>query len=263
MIIRNGLIITMDDDGRIFEGDLRIDDGNIVEMASYIGHAGTAEDVLDARGCLVLPGFVQAHVHLCQTLCRNTADDLELLDWLAERVWPHEAALTPATLRAAADLGLLELIDGGTSTILDMGTVHHTDVLFEAARDAGIRYAGGKCLMDLDESGRCPERLIEEPKTAMAETAALAERWHGAAGGRLRYAVAPRFAVSCSEELLELAGDFACAEGLLIHTHASENLGECEIIRRRTGRDNVDYLSDLGLLGSHVVLAHGVHLSEA
>ena len=95
-----------------------------------------------------MPGLIQSHVHLCQTLFRGLAEDQPLLAWLRERIWPLEAAHDPDSLRASARLGIAELLLGGTTAILDMGTVHHTDALFEAAAETGIRYTGGKALMD-------------------------------------------------------------------------------------------------------------------
>src|SRR4030095_15374278 len=92
----------------------------------------------DARGGYVLPGFIQTHIHLCQTLFRGYADDLPLMDWLRRRVWPREAAHTPATLRAAARLATTDLLLGGTTTVLTMETVHDTDVVFEAVRERGM-----------------------------------------------------------------------------------------------------------------------------
>ena len=93
-------------------------------------------------------GLVQAHLHLCQTLFRGLAETQPLLGWLRERIWPLEAAHDPASLRASARLSIAELFLGGTTAILDMGTVHHTDTLFETAAETGIRYTGGKALMD-------------------------------------------------------------------------------------------------------------------
>lgn len=262
MILRKGLVLTMVDGEEPFVGDVRIDAGRIVEVSRHVGHAGTGEDELDVRGCVVLPGLVQAHVHLCQTLFRNLADDLELLDWLRERIWPFEAWLDEAAMAASARLGLFELISSGTTAILDMGSVRHADAVFAAAEESGIRYVGGKCLMDLDDGGHAPAALLESADGALAATEALIDRWHGAADGRLRYAVAPRFAVSCTDDLLRRAVALARERGVRLHTHASENTGECAIIERRTGKRNVEYLGDVGLLGADVVLAHGIHLDD-
>ncbi len=260
MILQGGRVL-LGDALREETADLRVENGRIAEIGPGLRPA-SGEEVLDVREAVVIPGFVQAHVHTCQTLFRNTADDMELLDWLGDRIWPFEAWLDAEALEASCRLGLHELISGGTTTILDMATVRHTDAVFQAAEDSGIRYVGGKCLMDFDDTGRCPGRLLEEADAALEETRALVTRWHGAADGRLAYAIAPRFAVSSTDELLRGVASLAAEAGLRIHTHASENRKECEVVRRRTGRENISFLADLGLLGPSSVLAHCIHLNE-
>src|SRR5512141_707097 len=104
ILIRNGTIVTMDKSNSIVRGDVLILDGRIAEIGGEIDH--TVNDVIEAGGCAVLPGFVQTHIHLCQTLFRGAADDLALIDWLRKRVWPMEAAHTPESIRASAKLGI-------------------------------------------------------------------------------------------------------------------------------------------------------------
>jgi 5-methylthioadenosine/S-adenosylhomocysteine deaminase len=261
VIIRQATILTMDGEAP-FRGDLRVSDGRIAEIAPHIMHQGSAEEVVEAEGCFLLPGLVQPHIHLCQTLFRGAPDDLELLDWLAGRIWPMEAWLDERAMSAAANLGLYELINGGTTTLLDMGSRRHTKTLFERAEASGLRYFGGKCLMDLDRGGQMPADLLEPIDMALGECRELFQEFHGRDADRLRVSIAPRFAVSCSDEMLRAASDYACEEGLVLHSHANENCGEIEIVKQATGRENIDYLSDMGALGSQTVLAHGVHLSD-
>src|SRR5262245_10428212 len=135
----------MNDRLEVVEGDVSIKDGRIAAVGAI---AEPHERVIDARGGYVLPGLIQTHVHLCQTLFRGFADDLPLMDWLRTRVWPLEAAHTPATLRAAARLATTELLCSGTTAVLTMETVHDTDVVFDAAAESGIRATIGKCMMD-------------------------------------------------------------------------------------------------------------------
>jgi cytosine/adenosine deaminase-related metal-dependent hydrolase len=207
-----------------------------------------------------MPGLVQSHVHTCQTLARGRADDLELLDWLRRVVWPYEAALTRADVAAAARLACTELLAGGTTAILDMGTVHHTEALFEAARDSGLRATIGKAMMDETAEG-IPSGLRERTGDSLEESDRLCREWHGRCGGRLRYAYAPRFVLSCTDELLREVGVRARALAARVHTHASENRAELDEVRRRKGRDNVVHLHELGLSGKDVCLAHCVWLS--
>jgi cytosine/adenosine deaminase-related metal-dependent hydrolase len=144
---------------------------------------------------------------------------MPLLEWLKRRVWPMEAAHTPATLRASARLAAAELLLSGTTSVLTMETVHDTDVVFETLAEIGLRASVGKCMMDA--SGDAPARLQEKTTRSIDESLALKTRWDGAANGRLRAAFAPRFAVSCSRELLEAVADLSSREQTLVHTHAA------------------------------------------
>src|SRR5436190_23188773 len=187
LLIRGGLILTMNDRLEILEGDVSIRDRRIARIAPHIDEPH--DRVINAAGGYVLPGFVQTHIHLCQTLFRGFADDLPLMDWLRRRVWPLEAAHTPATLRAAARLAATELLSSGTTAVLTMETVHDTDAVFEAAAQSGIRATIGKCMMDA--AGDVPRRLQEQTQRSIDESLAIRKRWEGAADGRLRAAFAP------------------------------------------------------------------------
>ena len=248
----------MNDAFDVIDGDVVIRGGRI----ESVGVSGARTDrVIDAEGAYLLPGFIQTHIHLCQTLFRGYADDLALLDWLKMRVWPMEAAHTPRSLAAAAQQAASELIASGTTTALTMETVHDTDAVFEALEPMGLRAVVGKCMMDADSA--VPARLMEETAQSIDESVAIAKRWHGRANGRLRAAFAPRFAVSCSRELLEAVAKLAVEHDLVIHTHASENRDEIALIKSRTGRKNIDYLADTGLTSKHLCLAHCVWVDEA
>jgi 5-methylthioadenosine/S-adenosylhomocysteine deaminase len=249
----------MTEPGVAFTGDLLVEGNRIVALGPSLPHPQEAL-TLPAEGCLVLPGFVQTHVHVVQALARHRAENLALLPWLATRIWPYEAALSPQETAVAARLGIAELLVGGTTTALDMGTVHNHDQVFRAAAELGIRFFSGKCHMDCGE--QVPERLLQDPEASLAEAAHLANRWDGAMGGRLHYAVAPRFVLSCSRELLVGCVELARSRRLLLHTHASENAEETRLVRRLVGKGNVAFLKDLGLAGPDTVLAHCVHLEE-
>jgi 5-methylthioadenosine/S-adenosylhomocysteine deaminase len=258
LLIRNGVVITMNDAFDIVQGDVSIRDGRIAAVGSERDRSPAAHDaVVDAHGGWVLPGFVQTHVHLCQTLFRGSADDLTLMDWVRTRVWPLEAAHTPPTLRAAARLGIAELLASGTTTVLTMETVHETDVVFEAAAEAGIRATIGKCMMDAGDD--VPARLREHTKASIDESVALGKRWDGAGQGRLRAAFAPRFALSCSPALLEAVASLSDANQTLVHTHASESRDEIALVRRLSGGlANIEYLAGLRLASPRLCCAHCV-----
>lgn len=260
IIVRGGTILTIDPDHHVLAGDVACVDGRIVQVGGSYVPAGRDYDVLDATGCIVMPGLVQSHIHMCQTLARGRADDLELLDWLEKVVWPYEAALEADDVAAAARLACVELLSGGTTSILDMGTVHHTDALFEVARDAGIRATIGKAMMD-EPSPTIPTGLRESTQASIDESHRLCRDWHGRNGGRLRYAYAPRFVLSCTDDLLGRTAELARQSGAMIHTHASENRNEVAAVKRLRGADNVVHLHALGVSGPDVGLAHCVWLT--
>lgn len=263
LIIQGATIVTLDAANRILTGDVTIEQGRIVALDPPLSAPFDAvhDEVIEARGRVLLPGFVQMHIHLCQTLFRGAADDLALIDWLKQRVWPMEAAHTPASLYASARLGLAELIRGGTTCALTMETVNHTEAVFQAVAEAGFRATVGKCMMDQGED--VPAALSEETTASLAESVALLERWHGRADGRIRYCLAPRFAVSCTRILLEQVARLSRERGVLVHTHASENRDEIALVERMTGQRNIEYLKAVGLANERVVLAHCIWLDEA
>ena len=260
LLIRGGVVLTMNDRFDIVHGDVSIVDGRIAAIGSNL--AGRHDRVIDARGGYVLPGFIQTHIHLCQTLFRGFADDLVLMDWLRTRVWPMEAAHTPATLRASARLATTELLASGTTAVLTMETVHDTDVVFEAVAESGMRATIGKCMMDFD--AQVPARLQEETRRSLDESLAIHTHWHGAAGDRLHAAFAPRFAVSCSRDLLEAVASVSAEHHALVHTHAAESRDEIAIVKQMSGGlTNLAYLASLHLASPRLCTAHCVWVDDA
>ncbi len=259
LVIINGTVVTMNGGREVLErADVVISKGRIEYVGKPRARRGAAQ-LIDAEGCAVIPGLIHAHLHACQTLARNQADGYELLDWLRERIWPFEALHTKESMRASADLTFLELIRSGSTAALDMGSVRHYGEVFESARASGFRLVGGKCMMDAGQG--VPAGLRETTKASLEESLSLLETWHGRENGRLRYAFAPRFVLSCSEGLLREVAQLATARGVRVHTHASENPTECDVVREKTGMDNVAWFHHLGLLGERTTLAHCVWLT--
>src|SRR4051812_7876857 len=245
----------MNDRFDIVEGDLSIREGRIAAIASHISEPH--DRVINARGGYVLPGLIQTHIHLCQTLFRGYADDLSLMDWLRTRVWPMEAAHTPATLRASTQLAVTELLASGTTTVLTMETVHDTEVVCEQVSRSGLRATIGKCMMDYNSE--VPRRLQENTRASLDDSQQLHKHWDGAARGRLHVAFAPRFAVSCSRELLESVAALSEQDRVLVHTHASESRDEIAIVRQLSGaRSNIEYLRAVKLVSPRLCAAHCV-----
>src|SRR6476659_5314566 len=249
----------MNDRLDVLDGDVLVRDGLIAAVGAVSD--ARVDRVVDAAGGYLLPGFIQTHIHLCQTLFRGSADDMPLLEWLKRRVWPMEAAHDPASLRASVRLAAAELLLSGTTSVLTMETVHDTDTVFEALAETGLRAAVGKCMMD--SSSDAPPRLQEETKRSIDESLALKKRWDGAANGRLHAVFAPRFAVSCSRELLESVADLSAREHAIVHTHASESRDEVDEVRRLSGGfSNLEYLADTGLATSRLCAAHCVWVTD-
>ena len=249
----------MNDGLEVVRGDVAIRNGRIESVGA--SSDGRFDRVIDAAGDYLLPGLIQTHIHLCQTLFRSYADDMPLMQWLRTRVWPMEAAHTAATLRAAARLATTELLMSGTTAILTMETVHETDAVCEAVAASGIRATVGKCMMDADAD--VPARLKERTQSSIDESQALRTRWHGTANDRLRVAFAPRFAVSCTRDLLEAVAALSADLGALVHTHASEAREEVDIVRALSGGlSNLEYLNAVHLATPRLCAAHCVWADE-
>ena len=225
-----------------------------VNVSNYNG------EVLDYSRYTLIPGFVQTHIHLCQTLFRGLADDMELLEWLQKRIFPFENAHTKNSLRISVRLGLHDLLSGGTTTILDMGTLRNQEMIFEELIWSGVRAFAGNCMMDQNE---LYPSFRETTDWNLNTAHDLAKTYHESNGGKVKFGFAPRFVLSCTEKLLketkEMMKEFP---GSIFHTHSSENKKEVETVRHLTGKENIEYFDSIGVLDSHTVLAHCIHLNE-
>jgi 5-methylthioadenosine/S-adenosylhomocysteine deaminase len=255
LLIRNARVWPSAYEDVIEDGSILIRDGLIRKMGRF---RTRAETTLDAEGCLVMPGFIQAHVHLCQTLFRGAAEDRPLLPWLQEVIWPLEAAHDPDTLRASARLSCAELIRCGTTAIASFETVRHTDAVLAAASEMGMQGLIGHCLMD--ETGGYDPLCVD-----LDEALGLCDDWRDALpeNSPLDLALAPRFALSCSERNMREAVAFARDRGMRLHTHAAEQIPEVEWVMEQTGMRNIEYLDRIGLVGDDALLAHCVHTNSA
>ena len=258
LLIKGGTLLPMDDGPTAVRGDVLVQGRQIAAIGDVAAPSGA--QVIDASGCYVMPGLVQAHVHLVQTIFRGLGEDLSLLDWLRTRIWPLEAAHDEASIRASVRLGIAELLLTGTTTVLDMGTTHDGDIVFDELVRSGIRARAGQAMMDTGEG--VPPRLLEKTRASLDSAAALIKRWHKHDGGRIQYAYAPRFALSCTEDLLEAVATLAKISGLIVHTHSNETVAEGAVIERATGLEPIAYLERTGVLSERAVIAHAVHLSD-
>ena len=246
------------------DGMLVIDEGRVVAagMADTLLPTLSADvSVTDYRGRLVVPGFIDCHVHFPQ-LDIIGSFGAQLLDWLNQYAYPVEMRFEDAEhAREVATVFVDELLRNGTTTALVFGTVHahSADAIFEAAEARGMRLVAGKVLMDRN----CPEALRDDPDSAYAESKALIERWHGK--GRLGYAITPRFALTSSEAQLEAAGRLAAEHpDVWVHTHLAENREEVEAAAKQfpDSRSYLDVYDRFGLLRDRSVFAHCLHMDD-
>lgn len=262
LIIPEFIVTNDNNDSILTDYAVEVIDGKInsVTELSKIDLANYNGEIFHYPELTLIPGFVQTHIHLCQTLFRGLADDLQLLDWLQYRIFPFENAHDKNSLRASARVGINELLRGGTTTILDMGTLRHQEIIFDELISSGIRAFAGNCL--IDQNDLFP-KFKSTTKEQIEYTYSLAKEFHNKENGRIRFGFAPRFVLSCSEELLvesfKMKSDF---EGSLYHTHSSENKNEIAEVRKRYGKENIEYFHSINTLDDHSVLAHCIHTNE-
>lgn len=258
LLIQNGMVVTMNKSREIKQADIFIRGNRIEAIGERLQRE--ADEKIDAQGMVIIPGLIQTHIHLTQTLFRGQADDLELLDWLRKKIWPLEGSHTEESNHISAKLGIAELIKGGTTAIIDMETVNHTEAAMDAVLSSGMRAHIGKCMMDYGKG--VPAALMEDTEHSIRESERLLKAWHGKDQGRIQYAFAPRFVVSCTEKLLIKVRDLAREYGVMVHTHASENQGEIDLVEKDRGMRNIHYLHKLGLTGENLILAHCIWLDD-
>lgn len=219
----------------------------------------------DLRPLVIMPGLVDLHAHLPQLPNAGVGAGLDLLTWLERYIFPLERAFDAAAAERLAPAAWRAFAAAGTTTALVYGAVYEAslDATFRAAEAHGIRAIIGKVMMDriTYDPTIDPTTILDQ---SLAESARLIERWDGAADGRLRYAVTPRFAVSCTADMLRESASLAAATGTYWQTHLSEDRGEIAEVAGMfpDALDYVDVYDRAGGLSSRAVLAHAVHLSD-
>ncbi len=210
-------------------------------------HAGALREI-DGRGKLVMPGFVNTHNHVAMTLMRGYADDMPLMPWLTEKIWPFEEKERPDDVRLGAEVGIAEMLLGGTTTFVDMYWMQAS--VAEAVCRSGIRAVLSPCFVDA-RFGEF-ERDLE---TVM-------ERYAGACEGRIGVMIAPHAPYTCSPEHLRRALELSRHYGIGINIHVAETAAEIETIAGKYGKSPVAYLRDLGVFERPTLAVHAVHLTD-
>ena len=253
LLITNGTVLTMDDGGTVYpSGAVAVDGARI----TAVGPADRFRDrravrTLDAGGGLILPGLINTHTHAAMALFRGLADDLPLMAWLNDHIFPAEAKLDAPMVAAGTRLACAEMILSGTTCFCDMYLF--TAAVARAARDCGVRAVVGEVLYDFPSPSYGP---LEQ---GFQYTAQLLAQWAG--DPLIRIAVEPHSPYLCAPELLQRAADMAAAHDAPLIVHLSETRSEVEAIQARYGRTPVGHLAALGVLTPNLVACHAVVLS--
>lgn len=263
IIIQAAFLITNSTEGIIRSGAVVIQNDRII----WVGKSTECPyqhfspyELVERPTHILSVGFIQTHIHLCQTLFRGMADDLHLLEWLTQRIFPFEAAHNENSMTSSAEIGLLELIGNGTTTVLDMGSVNHYESVLETAKQFGFRGYFGKALMD---QNHLFPKLSESTQQALKSSEQLQKKYHRSEHDLIRYAQTPRFILSCTDDIMINSFHLASAvEKGLYHTHSSEQEPELKVVRERCGMDNVEYFEHHGILSDKTALAHCIWLND-
>jgi 5-methylthioadenosine/S-adenosylhomocysteine deaminase len=256
IIIKNGWVLTMDSANTLYErGAVAVSGDSIVDVATEGAVTATyrASKTIDARGGIIMPGLVNSHTHAAMTLFRGLADDLPLMTWLQEHIFPAEAKLTSEMVYRGTLLACAEMILSGTTTFCDMYLFE--DAVAQAAKEAGIRAVVGEVLYDFPSPNYGP---IEE---GLKYTESLIEKWHG--DPLITIAVEPHSPYLCSPGLLRDAKAIADRNGVPIIIHLSESKDEVKQVQKKYGSTPVEHLAKIGFLSSRLVAVHCVVLTES
>jgi len=222
-----------------------------------------ADEIIDASGQIVMPGLINAHVHLQQSLVRGLADDREVWDWVQNVAFPIYSAMSNEEVYLATMVGMIENIRSGATAVTDNQTVRsragNFEAGFRAGQDSGIRY---KLARGFNERG-VPDQFIETQDEIIADMTGLYETWHGQENGRLRLDFNPHTLYLVTEKTLLRANEIALEWGIGVHLHTAESQDELSMFAEETGMHHVEWLADRELLGPHFQLAHSVWLTES
>lgn len=253
LLVRNATIVTQDDARHVLTGDVYAEDQRITHVGQIKGRK-EADRTIDGTGQVLLPGLINLHTHLAMTLLRGFGDDMHLEPWLKERIWPAEDRLTPDSMRAGADLGLLEMISSGTTSFLDMYMLE-AEVMAPACRDAGMRAWLGEGMVDL---GKTPEGEANAKLPAIERFAKATAK-----DPLVRGCPAPHGAYTCNPETFAESARIAREYAVPMHTHCSETRTEVYDVLAKAGVRPLGHIQKAGALDRNAVLAHCGWITKA
>jgi 5-methylthioadenosine/S-adenosylhomocysteine deaminase len=252
-LIKNGTILTMDTENAIIkDGILGIKGDTISYIGSGHGKKFRGKRIIDAKGGLILPGLINGHTHAAMTLFRGLADDLPLMEWLNNYIFPAESRMDADFVYSGTLLACAEMIMSGTTTFCDMYLFE--DEVARAAKEAGMRSLVGEVLYDFDSPNYGPIQ------NGLKYTEDLIKKWQG--DPLVSIAVEPHSLFTCSPELLSSTNELALKYNVPLVIHVAETRSELEEVKKRYGKGPVQHLKSLGVLGPHLIADHCVHLGE-
>lgn len=256
--IYGGWIILPDgiakDSSIVVKNDCILDIGKTVKIRKKYRFSKS----IGSKNAIISPGFVDTHLHSFQIAMRNKKTEKGLLYWLKKYIWKWESQLTKEQAKVCAELTYLELLKSGITSFVDYTSVRHTDEAFKVAKRFGLRATIGKTMMDRNS----PPELIENTEKSLKETERLIKKWHNKENGRLRYAITPRFGITCTDELLAAAIKLSKKYKTMITTHAHENKNEVKWDKENYNESAITHFHKLGFLGKRTLLAHCIWLDD-
>lgn len=237
-------------DGQVDEGKNILIDGKRITGFPENADGVPYDEIIDGKGMLALPGLVNTHTHVAMTLFRSYADDLALMDWLQNMIWPAEAHLDDDIVYWGSMLAFAEMIRGGTTAFCDM--YMFMDSCAQAAEAAGIRGNIARGLAGVTPNG----------VKALEENVELYRKWNNGADGRIRVMLGPHAPYTCPPDYLKKVRDTAEQYGIPIHIHLSETKGEVDTCREKFGVTPIALMNQIGLFDVPTLAAHCVHVTE-
>jgi cytosine/adenosine deaminase-related metal-dependent hydrolase len=271
ILIEDAIIVTMDPRRRVIEGGSILVEGD--RISEIKGPAGgrqeKAEQRISAKGMAVVPGLVDTHLHLAQSLLRGCADDLSLVEWLRQRVWPIQGCFTGEDGRVSAELSMLEMVRSGTTSFVGVDVVsrYGFDGIARSVVKAGMRGALAKTIMDSPGYGRkgsiMPAGLVEDKEACISEAKSMVKKWNRIRGGLVRTWLAPRSLGGCSRELYEEVAGLAEEQKTRVTMHLAEVKEDVRYAKQNFGLTPFEFIEKVGLAGPGSLFAHMVWLTDS
>lgn len=264
----NGLVITMDPGRRIIQdGAIAIKDDRIIAV-------GKTKDIMnlysnssnyDVQGKILMPGLIDSHVHMAQAMLRGSADDLPLMEWLTERIWPMQGSYSSKEGQVSAELCMLEMLKSGTTTFIEamLASTYGFDGIAGALEKSGMRGVLAKIVMEEPKKPTLMHPgLIETKDSSFGEAVAMHHKWHGQANGRIQVWLAPRWTGYVNPDVMDEVARLMNQENIRVTMHFAQSPEEVASIKERFHCDPVELLQQLELVGDKLLLIHATNLSQ-